>query len=109
MKKKLVVLVLIFVIFGLVGCIRSYDSVHSYNDEVVVEYHQTKRTGINDYLKFTFNKGGNYTFYFSPELKDNTSKITFHIENAGEIRLVEQYILPDFLTITYNNESYEFK
>jgi hypothetical protein len=114
-KKKIIIgIVLMLVIVGMLsGCVGTYYSKYSYFDgAVIVEYRQTKLRGNNDYLDFEFFEIGKYSIYFSSKNGKHPSNFEIDITKTPRRHIIEQYILPDFLTISiqYNSsvESHEF-
>lgn len=118
MKKKIGIILIIGILMismvGLSGChdIRGHSIHEFFNGEVVIEYTQYNRQ-MDDFLKITFNSDGIYNLTFNPALEIGKNK-TFVINTCPpQTRIISQYQLPDYLTITIlhdgNFESYEFK
>jgi len=115
--KKLFVLTLL--LFLTVGCTAQYESKGRYfNGDVVVEYLQQAAAGTKDYVTFKFYKKGEYKINFSVTKRGRgTDKLpenfTLLVENTPREYIVTQKILPDFITVTIENngitESNDFK
>lgn len=122
-----------FVLFTLIillslllsGCSSIYESKADYFDgKVLVEYYQTTENE-DDNVTFTFYDKGNYEVHFSYTDGKETGigafsgsidlpeDFTFSVDNAPRSKVVSQYVLPGFLTITiiHNGqvESHEFQ
>ena len=114
----------IFTTFILASC-RTYESKHDYfNGTVLVEYFQTRSRSSDDSITLTFNDKGTYDVEFSyTEGYENNrfnqgsatlpENFSITVSDGPKSKVVSQYILPGFLTvtITYNDktESHDFK
>ena len=100
---------------ALSGCVgKTYFDKHSYFDgAVVVEYRQTKQRGTDDFITFRFYEKGDYGIYFKAKNGKAPKNFEITIKEVPREHVIEQYTLPDFLSVTiyYNGakESHEFK
>jgi len=120
MKRILVIALLLATALTLSGC-TEYDSKASYlNGAVLAEYHQTRTGGSDDSFTFTFYEPGTYEVSFSAVPGKSSRGQEYRpqnfeakIDQAPRVRVISQYVLPDFLrvTITHNGatETHDFK
>ena len=104
----------------------SYNSSADYFDgSVLVEYYQTRMRGHDDSMTITFNDKGNYEVHFSytegfensrfnnPDKAPLPEDFTFTVTDGPRTKVITQYILPGFLTVTITHngrtESHDFK
>jgi len=111
MNRKIILIIGIIAISTLIlcGCTRAKDRHEYFGGAVIIEYEQNT-AGDDDYLILRFYDTGEYTFNFEPNLKTKDFSIT--IKSVPREKIIKQYVLPDFLTISvwYKGqvESYEF-
>lgn len=113
MKSWFFVLVLAVFAFMTTGCNKQYESkAMFFNGDVVVEYLQQSQRGTKDYVTFEFYQRGEYDISFSltksgrgkDKLPPNFS---LTVDTPPRKYIVEQEILPDFLTITMKKNGVE--
>lgn len=114
MKRILAVCMLLLGMLTLSGC-QQYDSKASYFEgSVLVEYHQTRTRNSDDSITLTFYEPGKYEVAFSRTpgkgsrgAEHMPQSFTVDLDQAPRVRVISQYILPDFLrvTITRNGKS----
>ncbi len=121
MKRILLIALLAVSALTLSGCNTEYESKASYfNGTILAEYHQTRTRGSDDTFTFTFYEPGTYNVTFSAIPGESSRGQEYRpqgfettIEQAPRVRVINQYILPDFLrvTITHNgvSETHDFK
>ncbi len=105
---------LLLAMLTLSGC-QEYDAKASYFEgSVLAEYHQTRSRGSDDSITLTFYEPGKYEVAFSRTpgkggrgAEHMPQNFTVDLEQAPRVRVISQYILPDFLrvTITHNGKS----
>ncbi len=120
-KRILVIALLLVTALSLSGCKTEYESKASYfSGTILAEYHQTRTRGSDDTFTLTFYEPGTYTVSFSAVPGESTRGQEYRpqdfevkIEQAPRVRVINQYVLPDYLrvTITHNgvSESHDFK
>lgn len=109
--RQLFVLVFLTIFaFMATGCKNQYESkAMFFNGDVVVEYLQQSERMTKDYVTFKFYQRGEYDISFSltksgrgrDELPSNFS---LTVDTLPREYIVEQKILPDFLTITIKRD-----
>jgi opacity protein-like surface antigen len=120
MKRILSVCLLLVAALTLSGC-QQYDAKASYFEgTVLAEYHQTRTRGSDDTFTLTFYEPGKYEVEFtrtpgqggrgSEHMPQN---FTVELDQAPRVRVISQYILPDFLRVTIKHngktETHDFQ
>lgn len=114
MKRLLAIVMLLVAALTLTGC-QQYDAKASYFEgTILAEYHQSRSRGTDDTFTLTFYEPGKYEVTFSRTPGQGSrgaehmpQNFTVDLDQAPRVRVISQYILPDFLrvTITHNGKT----